>query len=157
MVKAYAYIKSLGSDGVKHTSEMAVLNSNYLLHLLKDKWELPYPSTPMHEFVLSGEFLKKYGVKTLDVAKRLLDMGFHAPTIYFPLIVHEALMIEPTETESKETLEDFASAMNTILEEAKEKPELLRKSPMHTPVRRLDELKANKELKVKWKGGKDKS
>ena len=157
MVKAYAYIKSLGSDGVKHTSEMAVLNSNYLLHLLKDKWELPYPSTPMHEFVLSGEFLKRYGVKTLDVAKRLLDMGFHAPTIYFPLIVHEALMIEPTETESRETLEDFASAMNTILEEAKEKPELLRKSPMHTPVRRLDELKANKELKVKWKGGKDKS
>ena len=144
MVKAFAYILTMGKDGLRKTAEDAVLNSNYLLALLKDYYELPYKETPMHEFVLSGEFLRKYGVKTLDVAKRLLDLGFHAPTIYFPLIVHEALMIEPTESEPKEMLEAFADAMIKIRREAEENPQVLKEAPHNTPVRRLDEVSANR-------------
>ena len=150
MVKAYAYILTLGADGLRRVSEGAILNSNYLLSLLREHYELPYDATPMHEFVLSGEFLKKYGVKTLDVAKRLLDFGFHAPTIYFPLIVHEALMIEPTETESAEDIEKFAEAMIQIRREAEENPEILKEAPHNTPVRRLDEVRANKNPVLSW-------
>ena len=150
MVKAYAYILTLGAEGLRRASEDAVLNSNYLCALLREHYELPYDATPMHEFVLSGEFLKKFGVKTLDVAKRLLDFGFHAPTIYFPLIVHEALMIEPTETEPLETLEAFADAMIKIKQEAETNPEVLKSAPHNTPVRRLDEVGANKNPILTW-------
>ena len=150
MVKAYAYLLSLGADGLRRTSEDALLNSNYLRAILEKYYDLPYKSIPMHEFVLSGEFLKKYGVKTLDVAKRLLDLGFHAPTIYFPLIVHEALMIEPTETEPKETLDAFADAMVQIRNEAENSPDVLKSAPHDTPVRRLDDVAANRNPILSW-------
>jgi len=150
IVKAYAYILSLGADGIRKTSEDAVLNSNYLRAILEKYYDLPYKSTSMHEFVLSGEFLKKYGVKTLDIAKRLLDLGFHAPTIYFPLIVHEALMIEPTETEPLETLDAFADAMIRIRKEAEENPDILKSAPHDTAVRRLDDVAANRNPILTW-------
>jgi glycine dehydrogenase subunit 2 len=149
LVKAYTYLRMLGNAGVKRISENAIINANYLKESLKDDFDLPYPQPAMHEFVLSGNKQKKLGVKTLDIAKRLLDLGFHAPTVYFPLIVPEALMIEPTETESKETLDSFISAMKQIAEEAEKDPEKLKNAPEHTPVRRLDEVKAARELKVK--------
>jgi glycine dehydrogenase subunit 2 len=150
MVKAYAYILTMGADGLRKVSEDAVLNSNYLLALLKDYYELPFKGTPMHECVFSGEPLKKFGIKTLDVAKRLLDFGYHAPTIYFPLIVHEAIMIEPTETEPKEVLDAFADAMIRIRKEAEENPSVLQHAPTITPVRRLDDVAANKAPVLKW-------
>jgi len=150
MIKAYTYIRILGKEHIRRVSEDAVINANYLRVKLEKHYELPYKSTCMHEFVLSGKFLKKYGIRTLDVAKRLLDYGFHAPTIYFPLIVPEALMIEPTETESKETLDAFADAMIKIKEEAMNNPELLHEAPHNTPVRRLNDALAAKQLKVKW-------
>ncbi len=151
MIKAYVYVKMLGAEGLRRSSESAILNSNYLLNLLKDKYELPYKNTPMHEFVLSGNFLREYGVKTLDVAKRLLDFGIHAPTVYFPLIVKETLMIEPTETECKETLEQVAEVMNQIVDEAKDDPDVLHNAPTNTPVKRLDEIKAAKDLILSYK------
>ena len=150
IVKAYVYIRMLGTEGIKRVSRNAILNANYLRVKLQDHYEIPYNRTCMHEFVASGKSLKEYGIKTLDVAKRLLDFGLHAPTIYFPLIVSEALMIEPTETESKDTLDRFVNAMIKIKEEAKENPDLLKEAPHNTPVRRINELKANKELKVNW-------
>jgi len=150
IVKAYVYIRMLGTEGIKRVSRNAILNANYLRVKLQDHHEIPYNRTCMHEFVASGKSLKEYGIKTLDVAKRLLDFGLHAPTIYFPLIVSEALMIEPTETESKDTLDRFVNAMIKIKEEAKENPDLLKEAPHNTPVRRINELKANKELKVNW-------
>jgi len=151
IVKAYTYLLLMGAEGIRRVGEDAVLNSNYLCALLKDKYDLPYDVTPMHEFVLSGEFLKKHGIKTLDIAKRLLDFGFHAPTIYFPLIVHEALMVEPTENETKETLDEFAEVMLKILKEAQTAPDKLREAPTNTPVRRLDELEANKNPILTWR------
>jgi len=150
MIKAYTYIRMLGKEHIRRVSEDAVINANYLRVKLQEHYDLPYKSICMHEFVLSGKFLKKYGVRTLDVAKRLLDYGFHAPTIYFPLIVPEALMIEPTETESKETLDAFAEAMIKIKEEAINNPDILHGAPHNTPVRRLNEALAAKQLKVKW-------
>ena len=120
-------------------SRTAILNANYLMRRLMTTYELPHPVHCMHEFVLSGRGLKKYGVRTLDVAKRLLDFGVHAPTVYFPLIVDEALMIEPTETETKERLDGFADSIRAILEEARDDPEIARNAPYDTPVRRLDE------------------
>lgn len=152
MVKAYCYIRMLGAEGLKLATERAVLNSNYLFNRVKDIYQPSFGGTPMHEFVVSGKFLKPYGLRTLDVAKRLLDYGFHPPTVYFPLIVPEALMVEPTENESKQTLDDFADALLKIAEEAKSKPELLKEAPHNTPVRRLDEAKASRELKVTYKG-----
>ena len=149
LVKTYTYLLMLGNTGLKRISENAIINSNYLKESLKDSFELPYKQAAMHEFVLSGSKQLKFGVKTLDMAKRLLDMGFHAPTIYFPLIVHEALMIEPTETESKETLDSFIAAMKQIATEAEENPEKLKEAPVTTPVRRLDEVKAARELNVR--------
>lgn len=149
LVRAYAYIRMHGSPGLKEISKNAIINANYLLHKIKHLLELPYKTRPMHEFVLSGEPLtKSHGVKTMDIAKRLLDYGVHAPTVYFPLIVKEALMIEPTESESKQMLDYFAAVFEKIIDEAKADPEKLHQAPFTTPVRRVDELRANKELNV---------
>ena len=148
-VRSYAYIRTYG-PGLREMSEVAVINANYLLALLRDTYDLPYDRLCMHEFVLSARTLKReHGVTALDVAKRLMDYGFHPPTIYFPLVVAEALMIEPTETEAKETLDEFAHAMNVIAREAAEEPELLHAAPHSQPVGRLDEVKAVKQLVVK--------
>jgi glycine dehydrogenase subunit 2 len=149
-VRSYAYIRSYG-PALKEMSEVAVLNANYLLARLKDAYELPFDRLCMHEFVLSGRRLKReQGVTTLDVAKRLMDYGFHPPTIYFPLNVPEALMIEPTETEAKETLDAFADAMLAIRREAEEEPELLKEAPHVRPVKRLDEVRAAKQPIVRY-------
>ena len=149
-VRAYAYIRSLGGDGLKDASEAAVLNANYLLARLREQdvaqyLPLAYGQLCMHEFVLSGGPMRReLKVKTLDLAKRLLDFGFHPPTVYFPLLVDEALMVEPTETETRETLDAFAEATATILREAAEDPQLAQNAPYTTPVRRLDEVAAAK-------------
>lgn len=148
-VKAYTYIRMLGPEGLRRVSENAVINANYLMKKLENVFDISNSSFCMHEFVASGENLKKYGVKTLDIAKRLLDFGFHSPTIYFPLIVKEALMIEPTETESRETLDLFVAVVKQIVDEAEKSPELLLNAPHNTPVRRLDEGKGNRELNIK--------
>jgi glycine dehydrogenase subunit 2 len=154
-VRAYAYILSLGGDGLREASETAVLNANYLLARLgagRAGRYLPaaFQRRCMHEFVLSGGPAKReLGVKTLDVAKRLLDYGFHPPTVYFPLLVDEALMVEPTETEPKENLDAFADAIDAILAEAEEDPEIVRQAPYTTPVRRLDEVAANRRPVVR--------
>lgn len=142
LVRAYAYIRSYGPDGLKRVSECAVLNANYMMHRLAPYFDLPYPGHCKHEFVMSGRGLKKFGVRTLDVAKRLLDFGYHPPTIYFPLNVEECIMIEPTETESKETLDAFVDTMIHIVREAEENPELVLNAPYTTPVTRLDETTA---------------
>ncbi len=141
-LKAYTYIRMLGATGLRQVSEHAVLNANYLLSRLKDVYPLPYDRPCMHEFVLSGTLPGAPGVHTVDIAKRLMDFGFHPPTVYFPLIVPEALMIEPTETESKETLDAFVDALIQIAGEAREDPELLTTAPHVTPVARLDEVGA---------------
>jgi len=147
LVRAYAYMKSWGSN-IRKVSEHAVLNANYLLSLLKDTYELPYDRMCAHEFVLSAE---KFGKgSALNIAKRLLDYGFHAPTIYFPLIVKEALMIEPTETESKETLEKFTDALQSIAKEIKGNPEMVAGAPYSMPVGRLDEVAAARRPNLRW-------
>ncbi|MFH1701665.1 MAG: aminomethyl-transferring glycine dehydrogenase subunit GcvPB [Candidatus Zixiibacteriota bacterium] len=148
MVRAYTYLRHLGPLGVKRVSENAVLNANYLKERLKDAFEVPFNGICQHEFVLSGNRQKKRGIRTADIAKRLLDFGLHAPTIYFPLIVPEAIMIEPTETESKETLDYFADVMLQIDKEIDSDPDLVREAPHNTPVRRLDEVKATKTLDI---------
>ena len=149
-VRAYAFIRSYGPH-LREMSETAVLNANYLLARLRDAYELPFDRLCMHEFVLSGRNLKRdHGVSTLDVAKRLMDYDFHPPTIYFPLIVPEALMIEPTETEPKEVLDAFADAMLAIAQEAVADPKLLKDAPHERPVRRLDEVKAAKRAIVRY-------
>ncbi len=148
MVRAYTYIRIMGGKGLKEVSRGAIINANYLMENLKDIFELPYPGPCMHEFVLSGEKFKKFGIRTLDIAKRMLDYGIHAPTIYFPLIVKEALMIEPTETESRRTLDRVIEIMKSIVKEAEENPEILKKAPHNTPVRRLNEAKAARSLNV---------
>jgi len=150
LVRAYTYIRSLGPDGMRAMAEMAVVNANYLLARLRGTYEIPYDRLCKHECVVTSRPLGQYGVRTLDVAKRLLDYGFHAPTIYFPLIVPEALMIEPTETESIETLDCFVDAMLRIAQEAKENPALLHQAPTRTPVGRLDEVTAAREPKLRW-------
>lgn len=142
VVKAFAYIRSLGAVGLREASETAVLNANYIRARLQDDYELPFGKTCMHEVVFSGQKQMKFGVSALDIAKRLIDFGYHPPTIYFPLIVKEALMIEPTETESKETLDEFIEAMRQIAREAETSPELLKGAPHDTIVKRLDEVKA---------------
>jgi glycine dehydrogenase subunit 2 len=146
MVRAYTYIRMHGPEGLRAISEHAVLNANYLLALLKDIYHLPYDRVCMHEFVLEGMWDEVPEVHALDIAKRMMDYGLHPPTNYFPLIVHEALMIEPTETESKQTLDKFAEILVKIAEEAHTQPELLKNAPHITPVGRLDEVKAAKEL-----------
>jgi len=151
MVRAWTYIRSMGPDGLKNASENAVLNANYIMAKLKDLFALPYDRTCMHEFVFSGSKQKREnGVTTTDMAKRLLDFGYHAPTIYFPLIVDEAMMIEPTETESRETLDTFIEVMRQIAIEAKENPDLLHNSPVSTPIGRLDETTAARKPILRW-------
>ena len=145
-VRAYTYLVMHGPQGLRQISEMAVLNANYLLARLKGAYHLPYDRVCMHEFVLEGRWPEVPDVHALDIAKRLMDYKFHPPTNYFPLIVHEALMIEPTETESKETLDAFADALLKIAEEAHTNPQLLKDAPHDTPVGRVDEIKAAKEL-----------
>jgi len=152
MVKAYAYLRSLGERGLREVSENAVLNANYLRHHLKDYFDLPYDRLCMHECVFSGEAQARKGVHTVDMAKRLIDLGFHPPTVYFPLIVSEALMIEPTETESVETLDAFVGAMRQIAREAEEEPEKVRSAPRSTPVGRLDEVAAARKPNLRWRG-----
>ncbi len=151
LVRAYAYIRSLGADGLRAESEAAVLNANYILARLRDAYRLPYDRRCMHEAVFSGSRQKAKGARTLDIAKRLIDYGFHPPTIYFPLIVDEAMMIEPTESETKETLDAFCDAMLAIAREAEESPELLREAPHDTPVRRLDEATAARKPVLRWR------
>ncbi len=149
-VRSYAFIRMFGPR-LREMSEVAVLNANYMLARLKDAYELPFDRLCMHEFVLSARTLKReHGATALDVAKRLMDYGFHPPTIYFPLVVPEALMIEPTETEAKETLDAFCDAMLAIAREAAEEPELLKEAPHHRPVRRLDEVRAAKQPVVTY-------
>jgi len=142
LVRAYAYIRTYGPEGLRRVSELAVLNANYMMHRLAPYFEAPYPGVCKHEFVLSGKRLKAFGVRTLDVAKRLLDFGYHPPTIYFPLNVEECIMIEPTETESKETLDAFIEAMIQIAREAETDPQLVINAPYTTIVKRLDETTA---------------
>jgi glycine dehydrogenase subunit 2 len=150
-VRSYAFIRSYG-PALRAMSEAAVLNANYMLARLRDAYELPFDRLCMHEFVLSARGLKReHGITALDVAKRLMDYGFHPPTIYFPLIVPEALMIEPTETEAKETLDAFCDAMLEIARDAAEDPALLKAAPHHRPVRRLDEVKAAKRAIVRYR------
>jgi len=144
-LKAYTYIRMLGAEGLRAVSENAVLNANYLLSRLKGVYPLPYDRSCMHEFVLSGQLPAATDVHTIDIAKRLMDFGFHPPTIYFPLVVPEALMIEPTETESIETLDAFANVLLQIAREAVDEPELLHSAPHVTPVGRLDEVRAARE------------
>ncbi|MCD6379822.1 aminomethyl-transferring glycine dehydrogenase subunit GcvPB [bacterium] len=150
-VKAYAYICRLGSEGLRDVSRNAIINANYLMKLVGKFYDVEYPGPCMHEFVASSVNLKKYGVSTLDVAKRLLDYGVHAPTVYFPLIVKEALMIEPVETEKKETLDRFVEIMKKISEEAASNPDLLHEAPISTPVRRLDEASAARNPDFRWR------
>ena len=150
MIKAYAYIRSLGATGLREVSENAVLNANYLKEKLKDYYYLPYDRPCMHEVVFSGRRQKARGVKTLDIAKRLLDYGFHPPTICFPQVVGEALMIEPMETESKQTLDAFIEAMKEIAREAENNPEVLHCAPHTTPVKRLDEAQAARKPLLRW-------
>ncbi|WP_431785998.1 aminomethyl-transferring glycine dehydrogenase subunit GcvPB [Paenibacillus lactis] len=142
LVRAYTYIRTYGPEGLRRVSELAVLNANYMMHRLAPYYEVAYPGLCKHEFVLSGRKLKEYGVRTLDVAKRLLDFGYHPPTIYFPLNVEECIMIEPTETESKETLDGFIDTMIQIAKEAQTDPELVKNAPHTTVVKRLDETTA---------------
>ncbi|WP_062355931.1 aminomethyl-transferring glycine dehydrogenase subunit GcvPB [Bacillus kwashiorkori] len=141
-VRAYTYIRTMGPEGLKQVTEYAVLNANYMMRKLANYYDLPYDRHCKHEFVLSGKRQKKLGVRTLDIAKRLLDFGFHPPTIYFPLNVEECMMIEPTETESKETLDSFIDAMIQIAKEAEENPEIVQEAPHSTVVKRLDETQA---------------
>lgn len=151
LIKAYAYILALGTKELRNVSETAVLNANYLGSLLKDTFEFPNQERCMHEFVVSAKnIFNQHKIKALDIAKRLLDYGYYAPTIYFPLIVEEALMIEPTETETKSTLEDFASTLKKIIKEAIENPNLLKNAPYITPVSRLDEVEAARKPKFHW-------
>ena len=151
VLKAYSYVLSLGGEGLKEVSTDAVLNARYLASLLAgSEYEFPYDSPCMHEFVMSAAALKKYGIKALDVAKSLLDKGFHAPTVYFPLIVEEAMLVEPTETEALETLEAFAEALLQIAREAAENPEALQGAPRTTPVTRLDEAGASRKPDICW-------
>ncbi len=146
IVRALSYLKSWGSD-IQKVSQIAVLNANYLFCLLKEDFDVPYDRRCAHEFVISA---KNFGEKsTLNIAKRIIDYGFHAPTIYFPLIVKEALMIEPTETESRDTLDEFAKVLKTIIKELKEEPELVKNAP-HTTPGRLDEVKAARQLNLRW-------
>jgi glycine dehydrogenase subunit 2 len=150
-VRAYAYLRAYGPL-LRQVSEAAVLNANYLLARLRPYFDLPYDRVCMHEFVLSGRRQKsQHGIRTLDIAKRLLDYGFHAPTIYFPLIVDEAIMIEPTETESRQTLDAFAAALIRVAEECATDPDVVRNAPHHTAVRRRDEVSAARHPNLRWR------
>ena len=152
LVRAYAYVILHGADGLREVSELAALNANYLARLVREDFPLARPDMrPMHEFVSTAKPLREAtGIRAMDVAKRLIDLGFHPSTVYFPLVVEEAMMVEPTETESKATLEAFGHALRRIAREARERPELLHEAPVTTPVRRLDEVRAARRLKLRW-------
>jgi glycine dehydrogenase subunit 2 len=151
MLKAYTYILSLGRENIKMVGPLATLNATYIKEALNDVYELPIDGLCKHEFVFDGLKDKSTGVTTMDVAKRLLDYGYHAPTIYFPLLFHESLMIEPTENESKETLDAFISVMRRIAEEAKTNPEMVKSAPHNTPIGRVDDVLAAKHPIVTWR------
>jgi glycine dehydrogenase subunit 2 len=151
MLRAYAYLRSMGAHGLKHATEMAVLNANYVRARLEGTFHLPYPNRSLHEVVFSDRDLPN-DCHTLDVAKRLIDFGYHPPTIYFPLVVKGAIMIEPTETESQETLDEFCDAMLAIAREAQTDPEALKNAPVRTRTRRLDETAAARQPKLRWGG-----
>ena len=153
LVRAYTYIASMGRDGLTQASKDAVLNANYIKAKLSDLFDVPHPQHCMHEFVISGDRQKEEGANTLAMAKRLLDFGYHAPTIYFPLIVHEAMMIEPTETESKDTLDGFIAAMRAIAEEVRTNPQEVTSAPHNTPVGRVAETTAARKPVLRWKKG----
>jgi glycine dehydrogenase subunit 2 len=152
-VRAWALIREWGPEGVRATGELAVLNANYLRARLRDAFHLPYETDSLHEVVLDDAQQKASGVTTMDIAKRLIDHGFHPPTIYFPLVVHGALMIEPTETESKETLDGFVAAMHAIAEEAARDPEALKAAPTRAVRARLDETRAARKPVLRWRPG----
>lgn len=154
LVRAYAYILAMGGDGLTQATRMAVLNANYLRKRLEGAYTIAYTAPCMHECVFSDDSFHHTGIKTLDIAKRLLDYGFYAPTIYFPLVVSGALMIEPTETESKETLDEFADALLAIAHEVQDNPALLKDAPWTTPVSRLDETRAARHPVLRWGKGK---
>jgi glycine dehydrogenase subunit 2 len=154
LLRAYIYVRLLGAEGMHRVAEFAALNANYLMaELSKAGFEIAYPNRrASHEFIVTLKDLKeRTGVTAMNVAKRLLDKGYHAPTIYFPLLVPECMLIEPAETESKETLDAFVGAMKEILEEAHAQPDLVKNAPHTTPVRRLDDVKAARELDLVWK------
>jgi glycine dehydrogenase subunit 2 len=151
MMRALAYIMTLGRDHVKEVGPLATLNANYIKESLKDVYELPISGLCKHEFVFDGLKDKSTGVTTMDVAKRLLDYGYHAPTIYFPLLFHESLMIEPTENESLDTINGFIAVMRRIAEEAKNNPEMVKSAPHDTPIGRVDDVLAAKHPIVTYK------
>ena len=152
LARAYTYISLLGNTGIAQISEDAVINANYILGELRGHYDLPYDRICMHEVVFSAKNLRRaHGSSALDVAKRLIDYGIHPPTMYFPLIVDEALMIEPTETETKETLDYFIAVMKAIAQEAQESPQVLHDAPHHTPNTRLDEARAARQPDLRWK------
>jgi glycine dehydrogenase subunit 2 len=151
-LKAYVYILLLGGTGLVEVSENAVLNANYVMNALKDVYDLPFDKTCMHEFVLSAKKQLEFGVHAIDVAKGLIDEGFYPPTVYFPLIVKEAMMIEPTETESKETLDAFMAAMKRVAAKAAASPQSLHEAPVSTPVSRPDEVKAARDMDFAYRG-----
>jgi glycine dehydrogenase subunit 2 len=151
LVRAYAYMLSMGGEGLSWATRMAVLNANYVRARLRSAYDLPLPTPSMHECVFSDRRMAASGVRTLDIAKRLLDYGFYAPTIYFPLVVSGALMIEPTETESRETLDAFTDALIAIAEETRTNPQLVKDAPHHTKVRRLDETRAARRPELAWR------
>jgi glycine dehydrogenase subunit 2 len=151
LVRALTYMRSMGPDGLRRIAQIAVLNANYIRARLKGTYHLPYDSPTLHEVVFNDKNQTPHDVHTLDIAKRLMDYGFHPPTIYFPLIVSGALMIEPTESEPKEELDAFCEAMLAIARECEERPELVRSAPHTTPVRRLDEARAARQPVLRWK------
>ena len=150
MVRAYAYLREMGAEGLREATELAVLNANYLRARLGEIWHVAYDTTCMHEVVISDRHLKDTGVTTMDVAKRLMDYGFHPPTVYFPLVVKGAMLIEPTETETLQTLDEFVDAMKTISDEAMSNPELVKTAPQVTRLRRLDETQAARKPVLRW-------
>ncbi len=158
LVRAYTYIRTYGPDGLKHVSQSAILNANYVKHGLEADYEIAYPLICQHEFVATAQRQKdEHGVTALDIAKRLLDFGMYAPTVYFPLIVHEAMMIEPTETETRETLDYFISVMHQIAEEARDNPEVVKTAPHTTVVGRLDQALAARKPNLRWTSGQEKT
>jgi len=155
VVRAYAYIRSLGPEGLRRVSQMAVLNANYLRQRIQSHYPMAHPGLCMHEFVATAKKFKANGVRAVDIAKRLIDLGIHPPTVYFPMVVEEALMVEPTETESKQTLDSIAEALLQIAGEAQNNPELLHQAPVSTPVGRLDEARAARRPQLRWTSSPD--
>jgi glycine dehydrogenase subunit 2 len=150
MVRAYTYLREMGASGLRKATELAVLNANYLRVCLGETWHVPYDTTCMHEVVISDRHLKDTGITTMDVAKRLMDYGFHPPTVYFPLVVKGAMLVEPTETESRQTLDEFVDVMKAISEEAKLDADLVHSAPRLTRLRRLDETQAARKPVLRW-------